>query len=51
MALHLSTRSTQIGIQKRLPVIEFEPLTRGAGGAQPGRLSLVQNVTTPMGSG
>jgi len=26
MALHLSTRSTQIGIQKRLPVIEFEPL-------------------------
>ena len=26
MALPLSSRSTQIGIQKRFPVIEFEPL-------------------------
>jgi hypothetical protein len=26
MSLHLSSRSTQIGIQKRFPVIEFEPL-------------------------
>jgi hypothetical protein len=27
------------------------PPSRGTGGAQPGRISLVRNVITPMGSG